>query len=70
MTQMNHIPKDVDYDTKKQWVELQLESTLNVHPSTFNDWFTGLCPHASCCRGGGTQEAEGEGQGGAGRQTR
>lgn len=23
------------------WVRLQLESTLNVEPSKFNDWFTG-----------------------------
>jgi fatty acid desaturase len=46
VTQMNHIPMDIDFHkgaTKdsKDWIRLQLESTLNVHPGAFNDWFTG-----------------------------
>jgi fatty acid desaturase len=45
VTQMNHIPMDIDFhpgpEKAKGWVRLQLESTLNVLPSSFNDWFTG-----------------------------
>ena len=45
VTQMNHIPMDIGFhpgpDGAKDWVRLQLESTLNVLPSAFNDWFTG-----------------------------
>jgi hypothetical protein len=38
---MSHLPMEVDRDAKKDWFRLQLESTLNVEPSAFNDWFTG-----------------------------
>ena len=47
VTQMNHIPMDIDFHkgpakgASKQWLQLQLESTLNVFPGAFNDWFTG-----------------------------
>jgi len=41
VTQMNHIPMDIDRDTRKDWVSLQLQSTCNVEQSLFNDWFTG-----------------------------
>ena len=45
VTQMSHIPMDVDFhpgpERAKGWVRLQLEATLNVPPSRFNDWFTG-----------------------------
>ncbi|XP_071791216.1 acyl-CoA 6-desaturase-like [Asterias amurensis] len=41
VTQMNHIPMEVDNDTQKDWLSLQLHATCNVEPSAFNDWFTG-----------------------------
>lgn len=40
-TQMSHIPNEVDFDGAKDWVRLQLDSTCNVEPSFFNDWFSG-----------------------------
>jgi fatty acid desaturase len=44
-TQMSHLPMDIDFHKgagdSKAWIRLQLESTVNVHPSFFNDWFTG-----------------------------
>ncbi|KAM6322061.1 acyl-CoA (8-3)-desaturase-like [Podargus strigoides] len=41
VTQMNHIPMDIDYDKNKDWVSTQLHATCNVKQSLFNDWFTG-----------------------------
>ena len=46
VTQMSHIPMDIDFhkgpgSKSKAWIRLQLESTVNVHPGIFNDWFTG-----------------------------
>uniref|UniRef100_A0A8B9NQG9 Fatty acid desaturase domain-containing protein n=1 Tax=Accipiter nisus TaxID=211598 RepID=A0A8B9NQG9_9AVES len=41
VTQMNHIPMDIDYDKNKDWVSTQLHATCNVNQSLFNDWFTG-----------------------------
>ncbi|XP_074647947.1 acyl-CoA 6-desaturase-like isoform X2 [Tubulanus polymorphus] len=41
VTQMNHIPMDIDKDTNREWLTLQLKSTCNVDPGLFNDWFTG-----------------------------
>ena len=38
---MSHIPREVDFDGAKDWVSLQLDSTCNVEPSFFNDWFSG-----------------------------
>ncbi|XP_052814763.1 acyl-CoA 6-desaturase-like [Mya arenaria] len=40
-TQMSHIPNEVDFDHAKDWFRLQLDSTCNVNPSWFNDWFSG-----------------------------
>ncbi|OXB73642.1 UNVERIFIED_CONTAM: hypothetical protein H355_002095 [Colinus virginianus] len=41
VSQMNHIPMHIDYDTNKDWVSTQLHATCNVNQSFFNDWFTG-----------------------------
>ncbi|XP_053835242.1 acyl-CoA (8-3)-desaturase-like isoform X1 [Vidua macroura] len=41
VSQMNHIPMDIDYDKNKDWVSTQLHATCNVKQSVFNDWFTG-----------------------------
>ncbi|KAK3580353.1 hypothetical protein CHS0354_014827 [Potamilus streckersoni] len=41
VTQMNHIPCDINWDKDKDWFHLQLESTCNVEPGIFEDWFTG-----------------------------
>uniref|UniRef100_A0A8C0FVQ8 Fatty acid desaturase domain-containing protein n=1 Tax=Bubo bubo TaxID=30461 RepID=A0A8C0FVQ8_BUBBB len=41
VSQMNHIPMDIDYDKNKDWVSTQLHATCNVKQSLFNDWFTG-----------------------------
>ncbi|XP_061318056.1 acyl-CoA (8-3)-desaturase-like [Pezoporus flaviventris] len=41
VTQMNHIPMHIDYDTNKDWASTQLHATCNVKQSVFNDWFTG-----------------------------
>lgn len=41
VTQMNHIPMDVDRDQRRDWLSLQVNGTCNVKPSAFNDWFTG-----------------------------
>merc|ERR1719376_65156 len=42
VTQMSHLPKKIDMDSKNQdWLTIQLEGTVNVESSPFNDWFTG-----------------------------
>ncbi|XP_064646893.1 acyl-CoA Delta-6 desaturase-like [Lineus longissimus] len=41
VTQMSHIPMDIDHDNGRDWLTMQLKSTCNVDPSLFNDWFTG-----------------------------
>uniref|UniRef100_A0A8D0H8Y8 Cytochrome b5 heme-binding domain-containing protein n=1 Tax=Sphenodon punctatus TaxID=8508 RepID=A0A8D0H8Y8_SPHPU len=41
VSQMNHIPMDIDYDNNLDWVSTQLHATCNVNQSLFNDWFTG-----------------------------
>ncbi|XP_046342718.1 fatty acid desaturase 2-like isoform X2 [Haliotis rufescens] len=41
VTQMSHLPNEVEHDKKLDWVHLQLATTSNAEPSTFNDWFTG-----------------------------
>ncbi|KAL8170052.1 UNVERIFIED_CONTAM: hypothetical protein K2H54_062488 [Gekko kuhli] len=62
VTQMNHIPMNIDYDKNVEWFSTQdllskdlwlqvclgrdefshhLQATCNVHPSFFNDWFSG-----------------------------
>ncbi|XP_059174716.1 acyl-CoA 6-desaturase-like isoform X2 [Physella acuta] len=42
VTQMSHLPNEVDRDSKNlDWFTLQLRSSCNVKSSWFNDWFTG-----------------------------
>ncbi|XP_043923380.1 acyl-CoA (8-3)-desaturase [Protopterus annectens] len=41
VTQMNHIPMEIDRDKNKDWLTMQLAATCNVDQSLFNDWFTG-----------------------------
>ena len=41
VTQMNHIPMEVEKEQNKDWVSMQLAATCNVEGSLFNDWFTG-----------------------------
>ncbi|XP_053576442.1 acyl-CoA (8-3)-desaturase [Bombina bombina] len=41
VTQMNHIPMNIDYDQNKEWLSTQLLATCNVDQSLFNDWFSG-----------------------------
>ncbi|CAM2115086.1 unnamed protein product [Caretta caretta] len=41
VTQMNHIPMNIDYDKNLDWFSTQLQATCNVDQSLFNDWFTG-----------------------------
>jgi hypothetical protein len=32
---------DIEYDSEKPWLKLQLAATCDVEKSFFNDWFTG-----------------------------
>ncbi|XP_072033826.1 acyl-CoA (8-3)-desaturase-like [Amphiura filiformis] len=41
VSQSNHIPMEIDEDTAKPWLELQLRATCNLEKNMFNDWFTG-----------------------------
>ncbi|XP_062973090.1 acyl-CoA (8-3)-desaturase-like [Elgaria multicarinata webbii] len=41
ISQMNHIPMNIDYDKNLDWVSTQLQATCNVNQSPFNDWFSG-----------------------------
>ncbi|XP_030588310.1 fatty acid desaturase 2-like [Archocentrus centrarchus] len=41
VTQMNHIPMDIDHEKRKDWLTMQLQSTCNIEQSFFNDWFSG-----------------------------
>nr|BBL33566.1 fatty acid delta6 desaturase [Apionichthys finis] len=41
VTQMNHLPMDIDYEKHHDWLTMQLQATCNVEQSTFNDWFSG-----------------------------
>ncbi|KAB5565890.1 hypothetical protein PHYPO_G00246710 [Pangasianodon hypophthalmus] len=41
VTQMNHIPMDIDYDKNDDWLSMQLKATCNIEHSAFNDWFSG-----------------------------
>ena len=41
VTQMNHIPMDIDSERELDWASSQLAATCNVESSFFNDWFTG-----------------------------
>nr|AYG96562.1 fatty acid desaturase 2 [Lepisosteus oculatus] len=41
VTQMNHIPMDIDYEKHQDWLSMQLAATCNIEQSFFNDWFSG-----------------------------
>ncbi|KAM6961006.1 acyl-CoA Delta-4 desaturase-like [Aplochiton taeniatus] len=41
VTQMNHLPMDIDHDSHQDWLSMQLSATCNVEQSAFNDWFSG-----------------------------
>ncbi|NXL86870.1 FADS2 desaturase, partial [Alectura lathami] len=41
VTQMNHIPMEIDFEKHKDWLSSQLAATCNIEQSFFNDWFTG-----------------------------
>ena len=41
VTQMSHIPMEIDRDHCHDWLTAQTITTCNVEPSAFNDWFTG-----------------------------
>lgn len=41
VTQMNHLPMDIDHEKHQDWLNMQLHATCNVEQSAFNDWFTG-----------------------------
>ncbi|KAM9301896.1 acyl-CoA 6-desaturase [Gastrophryne carolinensis] len=41
VTQMNHIPMEIDHEKYRDWLGSQLAATCNVEPSFFNDWFSG-----------------------------
>jgi len=41
VTQMNHIPMEIDFDRQEAWVPMQLHGTCNVRSTPFNDWFSG-----------------------------
>ena len=42
VSQINHIPMDVEAEKHLNWVTLQLRGTCNVKPSLFKTW---LCGH-------------------------
>ena len=41
VTQINHLPMDIEDDSHLDWVRLQVKGTCNITPSVFMDWFTG-----------------------------
>ncbi|XP_038071953.1 fatty acid desaturase 2-like [Patiria miniata] len=41
VTQMNHIPMEIEKDQQKEWLPMQLQATCNVEPTFFNSWFSG-----------------------------
>ncbi|XP_064598122.1 acyl-CoA 6-desaturase-like [Liolophura sinensis] len=41
VSQANHIPMEIDHDSAKPWLKLQMHATCNIEKSFFNDWFTG-----------------------------
>uniref|UniRef100_A0A672NRW3 Fatty acid desaturase 2-like n=1 Tax=Sinocyclocheilus grahami TaxID=75366 RepID=A0A672NRW3_SINGR len=41
VTQMSHIPMDIDYEKHQDWLSMQLVATCNIEQSYFNDWFSG-----------------------------
>ncbi|KAK2917775.1 acyl-CoA 6-desaturase [Channa argus] len=41
VTQMSHLPREIDYEKHRDWLSMQLLSTCNIEQSFFNDWFSG-----------------------------
>ncbi|KAG8563757.1 hypothetical protein GDO81_016194 [Engystomops pustulosus] len=41
VTQMNHIPMEIDHEKHRDWLGCQLAATCNIEQSFFNDWFSG-----------------------------
>uniref|UniRef100_A0A673A6D3 acyl-CoA (8-3)-desaturase n=1 Tax=Sphaeramia orbicularis TaxID=375764 RepID=A0A673A6D3_9TELE len=41
VTQMNHLPMDIDHEAHQDWLTMQLHATCNIEQSSFNDWFSG-----------------------------
>uniref|UniRef100_A0A665UAP5 acyl-CoA (8-3)-desaturase n=1 Tax=Echeneis naucrates TaxID=173247 RepID=A0A665UAP5_ECHNA len=41
VTQMNHLPMDIDHEKHRDWLTMQLQATCNIEQSFFNDWFSG-----------------------------
>ncbi|XP_051807616.1 acyl-CoA 6-desaturase isoform X1 [Acanthochromis polyacanthus] len=41
VTQMNHLPMDIDHEKRQDWLTMQLQATCNIEQSVFNDWFSG-----------------------------
>uniref|UniRef100_A0A3B5MPX9 acyl-CoA (8-3)-desaturase n=1 Tax=Xiphophorus couchianus TaxID=32473 RepID=A0A3B5MPX9_9TELE len=41
VTQMNHLPMNIDHDKNRDWITMQLQATSNIEKSFFNDWFSG-----------------------------
>uniref|UniRef100_A0A8C9X386 acyl-CoA (8-3)-desaturase n=1 Tax=Sander lucioperca TaxID=283035 RepID=A0A8C9X386_SANLU len=41
VTQMNHLPMDIDHEKNQDWLSMQLQATCNIKQSLFNDWFSG-----------------------------
>ncbi|NXK04039.1 FADS2 desaturase, partial [Herpetotheres cachinnans] len=41
VTQMNHIPMEIDCEKHRDWLSSQVAATCNIEQSVFNDWFTG-----------------------------
>ncbi|XP_028440987.1 fatty acid desaturase 2 [Perca flavescens] len=41
VTQMSHLPMDIDHEKNQDWLSMQLQATCNIKQSLFNDWFSG-----------------------------
>lgn len=41
VTQMSHLPKEIDHERRQDWLTMQLQATCNIEQSLFNDWFSG-----------------------------
>lgn len=41
VTQMNHLPMNIDHERQQDWLSMQLDATCNIEQSHFNDWFCG-----------------------------
>nr|BDV32468.1 fatty acid desaturase delta4 desaturase [Cololabis saira] len=41
VTQMSHLPMEMDHENHQEWLSTQLHATCNIETSFFNDWFSG-----------------------------